>query len=328
MKFLKRHLFLLMLILIIITLGLFETKNYLQKQEQTKNEIKNNELAIQKINETKELETKYQKCLEEPFLSIDTANSIKLFLDKYSSSDFAIYFEDINNNYTITKNENTLFYGASLIKLFDAAYLIEKAINNEINLETETVEYLSKYVRAYSDNMAEHKIGDKVSLKDLISYILLTSDNSAHEMLFDYIGANNLKDYAKTLGVNLTINDYDHFGYLTAEDTHKILEKIYYLINLDNEYSDLLKDNMSNTYFNSLNFDNITILHKYGSYDPYFHDIGIYNNPDYPYYISIMTTIGEQASPNKITELHKEIKKIYNTNLEQKEEYCYKMTYN
>lgn len=328
MKLIEKHLFLLMLILILVTLCLYEINIRYQTKDNKIEIVESNIVANEEISENLELQVEYEKCLSNSYLSVETVEEINSFLNKYNDFNYGIYFEDINNNYKILKNENSSFYAASLIKLFDATYLIEKSNNNEINLEETTITYTSKYIRAYSDNMQQHQLGDKVSLKDLISYILLTSDNSAHEMLFDYIGVNNLKNYGQSIGVNLSISDYDHFGYLTVTDTNKILAKIFDLIKLNNENSKLLKENMNNNYFNSLNFNDIEVLHKYGSYDPYFHDIGIYNDPEYPYYISIMTTINEQPSPNEITELHKEIKAIYDNNLQKKAEYCYKSIYN
>ena len=85
---------------------------------------------------------------------------------------------------------------------------------------------------------------------------------------------------------------------------------------------------MNNTYYNGLNFDNITFLHKYGYYGSYFNNIGIYNSNN-PYLISIFTLYGnpDQGALNKVSELNKKIYNIYNTNLELKEEYCYSLAY-
>ncbi len=322
----KRKILLFGMIILILCFGI-GTKSYLEKKEEERQYQMYLE-EQQRIAEEKRKREIYETCQNTPYMDELTTTKINEFLNKYSNENFAIYFEDINNGYTIMKNETTSFYGASLIKLLDATYLIRKAINGEIDLKTETVTYESRHKRDYSLGMDSHSFGEKISLEILIGYALAASDNTAHEMLYEYIGVENLRNYAKTLGITITANSVEHFGYLNADYTHKMLEEAYDIIKLNNSYSELLTTNMNNIYFNSLNFDDIIMLHKYGSYSPYFHDIGIYNDQENPYLISIMTLIGEQESPNQITDLHKEIHAIYEFNLEAKETHCYNLAYN
>ena len=279
------------------------------------------EPVFQETNMQKEVDAYYQNCLASPYVSEKTRSLIQEFLDKYQNDTFAVYFEDIHNQYTILKNENTVYYGASLIKLLDATYLTRQAMADEISLE-ETIEYQAKHQRAYSIGMTDYHYGDKVRLYDLIYYAIAYSDNTAHEMLYEYIGVETLREYASSLGVSLTVNQEEHFGNLTVTMANNILKEVYDILLLDNEYSELLLKSMNNTYFNSLNYDGIEILHKYGSLDPNFHDIGIYNDSDYPYFISVMSLIGEQESPNQITTIHQEIRDIYKSNLLDKTSYC------
>ena len=283
--------------------------------------FENDEPVFQETTIQSKINAYYRNCLDTPYVSSKTESLIQEFLEKYEQDSFALYFEDIYNQYTILKNENTVYYGASLIKLLDATYLIRQAMAEEISLE-ETIEYQEKHERAYSIGMEDYHFGDKVRLYDLIYYAIAYSDNTAHEMLYEYIGVEALKEYATSLGISLTVNQEEHFGDLTATMTNHILKEVYDILLLENEYSELLLKSMNNTYYNSLNYDNIEILHKYGSYDPYFHDIGIYNDPDYPYFISVMSLIGEQTSPNQITRIHQEIRDIYKSNLLDKTSYC------
>ena len=273
-----------------------------------------------KLQEKKSL--KYQECMTNPYLSNKTLLRIQTFFQKYSSNNYALYFQDLTNEYKIVKNENRSFYGASLIKLLEATYLIRQALENKVNLQTETLIYKSYHRKGYSLKMENHRIGEKISLETLISYILLVSDNTAHEMLYEYIGCDNLKEYALSLNINLTITNKEHFGYLTAKETNNILKETYDIISMNNEYSKLLVNSMNNDYYNSLNYKNIHILHKFGYQNIYFHDIGIYNDEKNPYLISILTTAGEPVSFNLLTEIHQEIRIIYEKNIKEKEEYC------
>jgi len=260
----------------------------------------------------------YNECISKPFISNNTKQSINTFKDKYSSSSFAIYFEDITNNYTITLHKNKSYYAASLIKLLDVSYLIDKSNQGLIDLDT-LLTYKKRHQRASSDGLKNYKYGDKLTIKELINYLLSYSDNTAHEILLEYIGINNLKEYASSINVNTDISNKDHFGSIRATDTYYLLKKIYSLIKENNENSNLLSSSMNNTYDNLLNFDNITILHKYGYEGYYFHDIGIYNDTNYPYFISILTVSGKTDT---VTNLHKEIYNIYKTNINDKLTYC------
>lgn len=311
-----RHLIVIFLILIflcVLILWKFHLSSFSQEEAVT---------TFQETNYQQQIDEYYNYCLSTPYVSEDTEASIQDFLERYQSDDFAVYFEDIYNHYTILKNEDKVYYGASLIKLLDATYLIRKALAFEVDLDTTVIVYEERFQKDYSTGMDSHQVGEAISLRDLIYYAIAYSDNTAHEMLFDYIGVLPLREYATSLGVSLSINEVEHFGNLTATMTHQILEEVYEILIMDNEYSELLRTAMNNTYFNSLNYGDIEILHKYGSYDPYFHDIGIYDDDSYPYFISIMSLIGEQASPNKITEIHQKIRAIYEANIEDKNEYC------
>ena len=283
-----------------------------------------------KFEEQRILEEKkkvYNECLNTPYKdeSVDT-----MFTELISELDnnVSIYFEEINNEYSFTYNENKTQYAASIIKLFEASYLIENARNGNINLD-DTITYTSNYASIAGLKLRTRTVGEEITIRDLLDYSVSVSDNGAHIMLSDYIGVNTLKEYAQnTLNATLTINESDRYGYLTVTDTNKLLKHIYDLIQIDDEYTNLLVTAMNNTYYNGLNFDNITFLHKYGYYGSYFNNIGIYNSNN-PYLISIFTLYGnpDQGALNKVSELNKKIYNIYNTNLELKEEYCYSLAY-
>ena len=283
-----------------------------------------------KFEEQRILEKKekaYNECLNTPYKdeAIDT-----MFTELMSELDnnVSIYFEEINNEYSFTYNENKAQYGASIIKLFEASYLIENARNGNINLD-DTITYTSNYASIAGLKLRTRTVGEEITIRDLLDYSVSVSDNGAHIMLSDYIGVNTLKEYAKnTLNATLTINESDRYGYLTVTDTNKLLKHIYNLIQIDDEYTNLLVTAMNNTYYNGLNFDNVTFLHKYGYYGSYFNNIGIYNSNN-PYLISIFTLYGnpDQGALTKVNELNKKIYNIYNTNLELKEDYCYSLAY-
>lgn len=272
---------------------------------------------------------KYTDCLNVPYKDDSTDTAFNELVNSLANNRIAIYFEDINNSYTLTYNENKNHYAASIIKLYAAIYLLDNARAGTIDLNS-TITYTNKYVATAGNKLRLRNIGEEITLSDLINYSISVSDNGAYFMLSDYIGVNQLKEYAKnTLDVNLTINQNDLFGYLDVTDTNKLLNYIYKFIQIDDEYTTILTNAMNNTYYNALNFDNITYLHKYGYYDQYFNNIGIYNE-NTPYLISIFTYYGnpDKGALTKVQEINKKIYDIYQANLQAKDNYCYNIAYN
>lgn len=308
-------------LIFIIILGLtitiiFQYRTVAYNEEQRLIEIKEE----QERKEKEERERKYNTCMNTPYKDeiIDT-----LFEELLETTNAAIYFEDINNNYTLTNRENASFYGASIIKLYLATYLVENARTGDINLDT-TITYTYNYSLYKGRLLSTRTVGEEITLRDLIYYSIAVSDNGAYMMLSDYVGVNTLKKYAKNLfDTNLNISENNRFSYLTVTDTNELLKYVYDFIQFDDEYSNLLIEAMNNTYFNSLNFDDVTFLHKYGYYEVNYNDIGIYNS-DNPYLVSIFTLYGpeEEYMFEQTKNISESIYEIYQTNLDLKEEYC------
>jgi len=77
----------------------------------------------------------------------------------------------------------------------------------------------------------------------------------------------------------------------------------------------------NNSYYNFLNFEETTFLHKYGFTSPYYNELGIYNST-YPYLISLFTNLPSLEYQTFIPEFSKEVFSIYQSNLKEKEDYC------
>ena len=307
--------FALLIILAVLIFLYFSNKQKLKKYE---NQLAEISLKI-KNNNT------YASCMVSPYKSDKVDELFADLLNSLNTSLVSIYFEDIYNDYTLTLNENTIYYNASIIKLFDASYIID----NKIDLN-DTITFNSTYRSLAKEGLLDYELNEEVPIKDILYYAISVSDNGAHRMLTDYIGISNLKEYAKkNLGITLRITDAERYGSLSVNDTNILLKHVYSLLQNDDEYSILLKDAMNNDYCNFLSFDDIKILHKYGYYSSYLHDIGIYNSSN-PYLISLFTLYGnpDEGGSDKINNLSKEIYNIYKTNLDEKEEYCYNLAYN
>lgn len=70
---------------------------------------------------------------------------------------------------------------------------------------------------------------------------------------------NNLKNYGIKLGAYNTLNGNDSYGNTSVKDQVVYLKKLYEIC----ENSDELKSYFINDYGNYLNYNNLTVMHKY-----------------------------------------------------------------
>lgn len=287
-------------------------------------------IEIPKFNkkeEEKKKEADYNSCLVKAYSEEELTDELKqkmkeidsLIVDNnYKTS---VYYEDITTGFNYKYNETRVYYGCSLIKLVDALYLIDKASSGEIDLDEVKIVYEDKYKKAYSLGMATRTIGEEISLRDLITYAISVSDNSAHLMLIDYIGFSNLKKYGQSLGAKVILTGGDNFGNQTAEDTNIYLKKAYDIIKNNSLYGEFLKSIMDNNDRNAFNTDSIKIYHKYGSYDMYYHDIGL-SLEENPYAISIFTLHEKTNYSEVVQSVHGKIRELHNLFYEIRENAC------
>lgn len=302
----------------------------------------------------KKLKENYEVCLSKPYNDEELNSELQakiaeidnmIIANNYEAS---VYFEDLTTGFAYKYQPTTVYYGCSLIKLVDALYLINAAsgnidlnnnsfnniglteqnyaISKKFDLDEIKLIYENKYVMAYSDGMKKHKIGDAVSLHNLIKYAISVSDNSAHLMLIDFIGFSNLQAYGQSLGGKVILTGGDNFGNQTAEDTNIYLKEAYKIITQNKEYGPFLKEIMDNDERNAFNTDDIRIYHKYGSYGNNYHDIGL-SLDEHPYAISILTLHEKSNYTEVVQTIHAKIRELRDLFYENRESNCYKLIY-
>ena len=324
---------LVILILLVYSLFFGCKKLYKVIPKEVKEKI-NNTFDKEKEEEEKRKLKEYNECLTAKFDESDIDEELQNKeneVTNYIKNNYraSIIYEDITTGYTYKYNEEQTFYGASLIKIVEALYLFDKAKAGEIDIYNTKLKYESKYVHDFSTGMKKKTVGEEVPIEELIKYAVTYSDNSAHFMLSDYIGVENLREYAKSLGATkISVIKADTFGMQNAVDTNIYLHHAYELINSDSEYGKLLKSYMLNDDTNALNIneDEITIGHKYGQYDSVYHDIGI-SFEEKPYYISVLTSHGRGKYIEIVNNISKKINELHNTFHEQRKNKCYTQIY-
>lgn len=276
----------------------------------------------------KKQKLEYEQCLNDYYTTEMETENLKTIIsdiDKITNKYNVSYkYININNQYTKEKNIDKEYYGASLYKLLDVIYLIEKSNNNELDLNTK-IKYKSVHKRPFSTGMVKIPINSMVSIKELLSYILLYSDNTAHTVLFDYIGLKNLQDLGKDLGAKRLIEE-GTYGQSSVSDIYLYLAKLYELMSLDNENAIFLKEHLNNSNVNSLNFDDIKFYHKYGMYNQFYHNVGI-AVLDEPYMILIMSELRFYDYKLIIQNISRHFYNLNEELVNSQKNYCYNLVY-
>ena len=302
-----------------------QTKIELDKKKEQEEKLKQEQLEKERIEQ--EQKEKYEECLKKPYKMASLEQEFNDLFKTYKDKHLGLYFTDIKNEYSFYLNPKKSYYSGCVVKLFAIIYLIEQAREGKIDLH-DTYTYLPQDRHAYSDLTDKHPYYDKIPITTLIEYMLLVSDNSAYMIVIRNVGAQTINNYFKNkYNVTLHFTNTHPFeaGY-NAELGNKSLELLYNTLQVDDEYTKLVKDSMLVAEENALNFDDIKILHKYGELAPYHNDIGIYDG-EYPYLITVLSLYANDDYITKISEVSKDMYSIYKKNLDSKNTYCTNVAY-
>lgn len=254
---------------------------------------------------------KYEECVSNLVnndqLKIQKEELKKYILNKYPNT--SIKYFNLNTKLDFSYNEKEVYYGASLIKVLTALYIYEEAIENPSILDN-TMIYTSKYVKAYSLEMKKRKVGEKVTIRDLVKYSISVSDNSAHFMLVDYIGFDKLKEYGNSIGNKYTLIGGDKYGNIDLNDAFNYMYLVNKYIN-EEKLGKELRKSFDNEYYNYLIFDDVNVLHKYGFHKMYFHDIGIVEDKN-PYIIVILSRYGLNDKETILKNISSKVRDFHN----------------
>lgn len=262
----------------------------------------------------------YNDCLVRTMTEADLTEDITLATDnlkKYLKDNYSVSvsYEDLTYGYSFSYNQDKVYYAASTIKALAALYIYQNASDGKINLD-DTMIYSSKYKVSYSAGMKKHKIGSKVSLRTLVKYSVIYSDNSAHQMLISYIGKSKLKEFGNALGAKNTLLGGDNFGNTSSNDGLIYMKAINEYIDNNGELGEELKSYFVESVQKELVVNNLVVANKYGLYKNYYHNMGIIYDES-PYVVAIMTLEGnrnEEAIVKKISEKIYELHNLYKTN--------------
>lgn len=167
-------------------------------------------------------------------MSVPSASAISYDFDKEIESDTVLLVNMDTGIPVLEKNADKVRYPASLTKIM--TYIITYENIDDLNARVEIKQSVLNPLLGTGSSMSglDYKIGEKVTVIDLLHCLLITSGNDAALVLADYVGGGDteafvqmMNDKAIELGCENThfINPHglhDENHYTTAEDLYKI----------------------------------------------------------------------------------------------------------
>lgn len=239
------------------------------------------------------------------FLFFRRGDMIDRMIEAYTKDkgiEYSIVLKDLTNgSYIFKKGEKKLIPSASLIKLPIALKIYNEALNNTIAID--------KKIRINTDNKVDfslftHMITDEYCILDFVTLMMTISDNTATNVLIDFLGIDSINNFIKKIGLKDTILQRKMMDFEAAKagkenlttpyDMLCMMEKLYLGDILDKNYCKQLLDIMSividkDMMIRYLPMDQ-RVSHKTGELDNLNHDIGIVYLKNRPYILGIFIT--------------------------------------
>jgi len=163
----------------------------------------------------------------------------------------AIFVKKLGSNETIRINETMVFPSASTIKLVIMATAMKEVKEGKRNLD-DLIE-LKNYNKCGGDGiLKELNFKHKFQLKEIITLMIILSDNTATNILIDMLGMDNINSVAESLGLKFTrlrrkMMDSEAVkqgkeNTTNAEELSRILEMIYEGKLVDSQHSFIMLD--------------------------------------------------------------------------------------
>jgi len=225
----------------------------------------------------------------------------------------ALYYVDLETGLSLTYDPDRWFAGASLVKAEYLMMVFEMIENGDVSYE-DLYTYTSGNKRGGTSKIPyDYKFGDKLTLKEIIEYVVWHSDNTGFNMLQVYVTSLlNLGPWA--MNRYGTKFKYDKCNWLNARGVAECWKEIYQRYKAGDEnytwYVSLLLEANENKFIrgglpkdaegNAI-YD---VAHKYGMDINASNDAAIVFYKDRPYFLCILTDyigINTQSFMNQVS---------------------------
>ncbi|MDI6600926.1 MAG: class A beta-lactamase-related serine hydrolase [Thermoanaerobacteraceae bacterium] len=219
-----------------------------------------------------------------------------------SDIDASIYIKSMRGNFEFKYKETRVMPSASLIKLPMMAYIYKLAYEDKLDMEQKLSPRRHQIVSG--SGIVKNLHADMgYSIRDLTYLMITVSDNTAANILIDYLGMDRINEEIEKLEMKDTVLKRHMMDFAaraagidnltTVQDMAVFFEKLYngdvvnYLAS--REMLEILKDQR----FRVMNYylpERFKAAHKTGSLDGYEHDCGIIFSQEDDMIICVMTS--------------------------------------
>lgn len=225
--------------------------------------------------------------------------------------DVGVVVKDLNNDKWILKlNEEKVFQSASTIKIPIMVEILRQVEMGKCSLVEKTK--IDDKDKVDFSIISELSVGE-YSILDLITLMIIISDNTATNLLIDLAGYDSINNLLEGLSLknthlNRKMMDFQAIkegrkNTTTPTDMAIILEKIYRSEILNKEHSklalDIMKRQLHRDAIPRYLREDTLIAHKTGELDGLNHDIGIVYTEKKDYIIGVFTENGKDNLINK-----------------------------
>ena len=230
-----------------------------------------------------------------------------------------LFVRNLTTGAEATINPKRVFPAASLYKVPIMVETLRQMRLGRISPDQQMV--VQRAHKVPGSGVLQSRIGDSVSVREILRLLIAESDNVAAMMLLDLTGLNNVNQTMRGLGLDATrLLDYRAPGAMdgvgpystSAADMGLLLDTIGTGRLVDQEASDealrlLGQKQASDLIGEGLPF-NVKVAHKWGEIPGARHEAGIVFGPRFNYVVVIMTeNVDPALSPAYIRDLSKSI---------------------
>lgn len=285
----------------------------IEKKESTKVNVYSEDVIDSKLLK-KSAASELVNCINSKIDNNNLSDGINKIIDEinnyYNQSNnyFSFAYKDIYTGFTVTYNDKQGIYAASTIKAPADIYIYEMAGLEKVNLD-EILTYTGNYYVGGTGIIKNNKVNTKYSVRDLLNYSIVYSDNIAHNMLMDKYGRVNMLNFWQNLGTSSIFVANNNWGNVSARDGIIYMDELYKFYLENDKYGEEVMGiflDAKTKFISSSN--NYKIANKSGWSGTAIHDASIVfaNNPyivvalsnlgDTDYYMSYFNRVSELAS--------------------------------
>lgn len=243
--------------------------------------------------------------------------------------EYSIYIKDLKKGTVCAINADKKAPSASIIKLYIMAAAFKLAEENKISLSDNVTVAREEKVPFSVVTLLDDK--DIFTIKDLITLMIIQSDNTATNKVIDIVGMDYVNAFIRQEGFNNTVlqrkmmdtaaRENGRENYTSAGDAAAILEKMYLGKLVNEKCSSAMRKiliwQLDDSMMKRNLEDELIIAHKTGSLDGIKHDDGIVyaESGEYIFAMHTWNSATDSYSKNTIGNVSKHVYDYFLSNI-------------